>query len=118
MFVTLELRLRQVFALFDQKQSTKSLRHQGSRGQVLYICALLLDQLQILWGLSIGSLALMLEMSFGSRAAAESVRTAVAGAIREGWRTSDIAATGEKSVGTTAMAEEIARRVASRSGKG
>ena len=64
------------------------------------------------------SLAMMLEISFGHQAAAESIRAAVAGAIREGWRTGDIAAPGEKSVGTTAMAEEIARRVASRSGKG
>jgi len=64
------------------------------------------------------SLALMLEMSFEHRAAAESIRTAVAGAIRESWRTGDIAAPGEKSVGTTAMADEIARRVASRSGRG
>jgi 3-isopropylmalate dehydrogenase len=64
------------------------------------------------------SLAMMLEISFGLRAAADSTRAAVAGAIRDGWRTGDIAAPGEKSVGTTAMADEIARRIASRAGKG
>jgi len=64
------------------------------------------------------SLAMMLEISFGHRAAADSIRAAVAGAIREGWRTADLAAPGEESVGTMAMAGEIARRVASRAGKG
>jgi 3-isopropylmalate dehydrogenase len=64
------------------------------------------------------SLALMLEMSFGHRAAAESIRAAVAGVIRDGWRTADIAATGEKSAGTRAIAGEIAGRVASQAGKG
>lgn len=63
------------------------------------------------------SLALMLEMSFGCRPAAESIRTAVAGVIRDGWRTSDIAAPGEKSVGTREMAGEIVRRVASKAEK-
>lgn len=63
------------------------------------------------------SLALMFEMSFANRPAAESIRTAVAGAIREGWRTADIAAAGEKSVGTKEMAGEVARRVASMAGK-
>ncbi|NBR63796.1 MAG: 3-isopropylmalate dehydrogenase [Verrucomicrobia bacterium] len=64
------------------------------------------------------SLAMMLEMSFGNRPAAESIRGAVAGAIRDGWRTADIAAPGEKCVGTREMAGEIARRVASRGAKG
>jgi 3-isopropylmalate dehydrogenase len=64
------------------------------------------------------SLALMLEMSFANRPAAESIRGAVAGAIREGWRTADIAAPGEKSVGTKEMAGEIVRRVAMKAGKG
>jgi len=64
------------------------------------------------------SLAMMLEMSFGNQAAAEAVREAVAGAIREGWRTADIVAPGEKSVGTREMAGEIARRVATRSARG
>ena len=64
------------------------------------------------------SLAMMLEMSFEQKAAAESVRAAVAGAIRDGWRTADIAAPGEKSRGTREMATEIARRVASASKKG
>jgi 3-isopropylmalate dehydrogenase len=63
------------------------------------------------------SLALMLEMSFANRPAAESIRAAVAGAIREGWRTADIAAPGEKSVGTREMAGEIVRRVAIQAGK-
>ena len=63
------------------------------------------------------SLAMMLEMSFEQKAAAESVRAAVAGAIRDGWRTADIAAPGEKSKGTREMAGEIGRRVASRTGK-
>ena len=63
------------------------------------------------------SLALMLDMSFGQRAAAESIRAAVAGAIRDGWRTADIASPGEKSQGTREMAGEIARRIASGSGK-
>ena len=35
----------------------------------------------------------------------------VGGAIRDGWRTADIAASGEKKVGTQEMAKEIARRV-------
>ena len=61
---------------------------------------------------------MMLEMSFGNQAAAEAVREAVAGAIREGWRTADIVAPGEKSVGTREMAGEIARRVATRSARG
>lgn len=64
------------------------------------------------------SLALMLEMSFGCRPAAEAIRQAVAGAIRGGWRTSDLAAAGEKSVGTREMAMEIAGRVACKAGKG
>jgi 3-isopropylmalate dehydrogenase len=59
----------------------------------------------------------MLEMSFANRSAAESIRAAVAGAIREGWRTADIAAPGEKSVGTGEMAGEIVRRVAMKAGK-
>jgi 3-isopropylmalate dehydrogenase len=60
----------------------------------------------------------MLEMSFANRPAAESIRAAVAGAIREGWRTADIAAPGEKSVGTKEMVGEIVRRVAIKAGKG
>ena len=64
------------------------------------------------------SVALMLEMSFGSPEAAQAIREAVAGAIRDGWRTADIVAPGEKSVGTREMAREIARRIASGRGKG
>ena len=64
------------------------------------------------------SLAMMLEMSFRIPAAAEAIRAAVAGAIRDGWRTADISAAGEKSTGTREIAVEIARRVASRGGKG
>ncbi|MEY5062595.1 MAG: hypothetical protein RLZZ112_559, partial [Verrucomicrobiota bacterium] len=56
--------------------------------------------------------------SFGIRPAAEAIRAAVAGAIRDGWRTADIAAHGEKSTGTREIAAEIARRVASQPGKG
>jgi hypothetical protein len=41
----------------------------------------------------------------------------VAGVIRDGWRTADIAASGEKKVGTHEMAKEIARRVALGTGK-
>ena len=63
------------------------------------------------------SLALMLEMSFGQPVAAGAIRAAVAGVIRDGWRTADIAAPGEKSMGTREIAGEIARRVASGSGK-
>lgn len=58
------------------------------------------------------SLALLWEMSLGEAEAAQSIRTAVAGAIREGWRTADIAGPKEKKVSTQEMAEEIARRVA------
>ena len=63
------------------------------------------------------SLALMLEMSFAQREAAESIRLAVAGAIRDGWRTADIATPGEQAMGTREMAGEIARRVASAPGQ-
>jgi 3-isopropylmalate dehydrogenase len=58
------------------------------------------------------SLALLFEMSLGHPEAAKTIRHAVAGAIRDGWRTADIAASGEKKVGTQEMAKEIARRVA------
>lgn len=64
------------------------------------------------------SVALMLEMSFSSPEAARAIREAVAGVIRDGWRTADIVAPGEKSVGTRDMAKEIARRIASGRGKG
>ena len=64
------------------------------------------------------SLALLCEMSLGQPEAAESVRQAVAGAIREGWRTADLALAGEKKVGTQEIAKEIARRVALGRGKG
>ena len=63
------------------------------------------------------SLALLLEMSLGELEAAQSVRRAVAEAIREGWRTADVAGPTEKKVGTRAMAQEIARRVALGRGK-
>jgi 3-isopropylmalate dehydrogenase len=63
------------------------------------------------------SLALLFEMSLGQPEAAQTIRHAVAGAIRDGWRTSDIAASGEKKVGTQEMAKEIARRVALGAGK-
>jgi 3-isopropylmalate dehydrogenase len=58
------------------------------------------------------SLALLFEMSLGQPEAAQTIRRAVAGAIRDGWRTADIAASSEKKVGTQEMAKEIARRVA------
>lgn len=58
------------------------------------------------------SFALLLEMSLGEVEAAQSIRQAVAGAIREGWRTADLAGPNEKKVGTQEMAQEIARRVA------
>jgi len=58
------------------------------------------------------SLALLFEMSLGQPEAAQTIRRAVAGAIRDGWRTADIAASGEKKVGTQEMAKEISRRVA------
>ena len=64
------------------------------------------------------SLALLCEMSLGRPEAAESIRQAVAGAIREGWRTADLAMAGEKKVGTQEIAQEIARRVALGRGKG
>jgi 3-isopropylmalate dehydrogenase len=64
------------------------------------------------------SLALLCEMSLGQPEAAESIRQAVAGAIREGWRTADLAVAGEKKVGTQEIAKEIARRVALGRGKG
>jgi 3-isopropylmalate dehydrogenase len=64
------------------------------------------------------SLALLCEMSLGQPEAAESMRQAVAGAIREGWRTADLAVAGEKKVGTQEIAKEIARRVALGRGKG
>ena len=57
-------------------------------------------------------------MSLGRPEAAESIRQAVAGAIREGWRTADLAMAGEKKVGTQEIAQEIARRVALGRGKG
>jgi 3-isopropylmalate dehydrogenase len=63
------------------------------------------------------SLALLLEMSLGELEAAQSVRQAVAEAIRGGWRTADVAGPTEKKVGTRAMAQEIARRVALGRGK-
>ena len=63
------------------------------------------------------SLALLFEMSLGQPEAAQTIRHAVAGAIRDGWRTADIAASGEKKVGTQEMAKEIARRVALGTGK-
>jgi 3-isopropylmalate dehydrogenase len=59
------------------------------------------------------SLALMFEMSLAQPEVARAIRGAVAGTIRDGWRTGDIAAKGEKSVGTKEMGQEIARRVAS-----
>jgi isocitrate/isopropylmalate dehydrogenase len=40
------------------------------------------------------SLALLFEMSLGQPEAAQTIRRAVAGAIRDGWRTADIAASG------------------------
>ena len=64
------------------------------------------------------SLALLCEMSLGQPEVAESIRQAVAGAIREGWRTADLALAGEKKVGTQEIAKEIARRVALGRGKG
>jgi len=64
------------------------------------------------------SLALLCEMSLGQPEAAESIRHAVAGTIREGWRTADLAMAGEKKVGTQEIAQEIARRVALGRGKG
>jgi 3-isopropylmalate dehydrogenase len=64
------------------------------------------------------SLALLCEMSLGQPEAAESIRHAVAGTIREGWRTADLALAGEKKVGTQEIAKEIARRVALGRGKG
>ena len=64
------------------------------------------------------SLALLCEMSLCQPEAAESIRQAVAGAIREGWRTADLALAGEKKVGTQEIAKEIARRVALGRGKG
>lgn len=64
------------------------------------------------------SLALLCEMSLGQPEAAESIRQAVAGAIREGWRSADLAVAGEKKVGTQEIAKEIARRVALGRGKG
>jgi len=64
------------------------------------------------------SLALLCEMSLVQPEAAESIRHAVAGTIREGWRTADLAVAGEKKVGTQEIAQEIARRVAIGRGKG
>ena len=58
------------------------------------------------------SLALLFEMSLGEADAAQSIRQAVSGAIREGWRTADLAGPKETKVGTQEMAREIARRVA------
>ncbi len=63
------------------------------------------------------SLALMFEMSLTQPEVARSIRSAVAGAITDGWRTGDIVAKGEKSVGTGEMGKEIARRVASQGKK-
>jgi isocitrate dehydrogenase len=51
-------------------------------------------------------------MILGQPEADQTIRRAVAGSIRDGWRTADIAAAGEKKVGTQEMAKEIARRVA------
>lgn len=57
------------------------------------------------------SLAMLLRESFGLTEAADRIEAALAEAWRQGWRTADIAAPGCHPVGTTEMAEQVARRV-------
>jgi 3-isopropylmalate dehydrogenase len=58
------------------------------------------------------SAAMMLRWSFGLHAEANAIEGAVEGVLAEGYRTRDIAAPGEKAIGTTAMGDVIAGRVA------
>jgi len=53
------------------------------------------------------SAAMMLDLSFGERDAARAVERAVETALEQGARTADIAASGEKTLGTTEMTDVI-----------
>ncbi len=57
------------------------------------------------------SAAMLLRYSFGMAAEAEAVENAVSQVLAEGWRTADIAASGEESVGCARMGELIAQRI-------
>jgi 3-isopropylmalate dehydrogenase len=57
------------------------------------------------------SAALMLRISLGCEEAATAVEAAVADVLESGLRTADIAAPGQKAVGTSAMGDAIARRL-------
>jgi 3-isopropylmalate dehydrogenase len=54
---------------------------------------------------------MMLRWSFGLHAEADAIEGAVEGVLAEGYRTRDIAAPGEKAIGTAAMGDVIAGRV-------
>ncbi len=58
------------------------------------------------------SAAMMLRISLGCEAAAEAVEHAVAAVLGEGLRTADIAGPGERAVGTEAMGDAIAEKIA------
>jgi 3-isopropylmalate dehydrogenase len=63
------------------------------------------------------SAAMLLRWSLGRADAADAVEAAVAAALDAGFRTADIAGDGNaRTVGTSAMAAEVAERVAARSG--
>ncbi len=57
------------------------------------------------------SCAMMLRYSFGLTAEADAIEAAVAATLAAGFRTGDIAAPGEATVGTHAMGEEIRARI-------
>ena len=56
------------------------------------------------------SVAMMLRYSFGLGEAAEAIETAVENVLRDGYRTYDIMAEGNKEVGTKEMGDLIARK--------
>jgi 3-isopropylmalate dehydrogenase len=57
------------------------------------------------------SAALMLRISLDCEAAAAAVEAAVADVLENGLRTADIAAAGQKAVGTSAMGDAVASRI-------
>lgn len=57
------------------------------------------------------SLSMLLRESFGLNAAADRIEAALAEAWRQGWRTRDITEPGCHRVGTSEMAEQVARQV-------
>lgn len=57
------------------------------------------------------SCAMMLRYSFGLQAEAAAIEKAVDDTLNAGYRTADIAATGESAIGTNEMGDEICRRI-------